>query len=272
MRALLAFLAGFFVSMAGARAAEQEAIKTLSFVLLTQPRLPAANVYRATLEARLQGRLQVEGMEAEGDKVILLRVRGGTVMLGLIDAPLPPGEVDGLCRTAWYWPTACADVARHQAHVIVSVMKTDLDRLDAALLQTDAVAALMDENAIASYWGASLHRREDVLAQSGGLSRSSPPVWLWVNFRLSNDKEKGWSISTQGMDAFGLMEIEARDVKRDGRATLGLLMNTAAYLVQKGPVIKDGETIGESAAQNIRVRHGPSYWREGATVYRIVFP
>jgi hypothetical protein len=130
----------------------------------------------------------------------------------------------------------------------------------------------MDSNAIASYWGASLQSREAFLRQSTKISRDLPPAWLWVNFRVSNDVEKGFSLSTQGMEEFGLREIEAKDINRPGREVFTLLIGTAQYLISKGPVIKDGETIGDSPTLNIRVRQGPSYWREGLIVYRVTWP
>lgn len=119
---------------------------------------------------------------------------------------------------------------------------------------------------------ADLEKRVAVLRQSQGISREAPPAWLWVNFRVTNDLAKGFSLSTQGMEAFDLREIEARDVNRPGREVFGLLLGMAQYLIAKGPVIQDGETIGDSPALDIRVRQGPSYWREGATVYRVTWP
>ena len=260
------------IVVASASAAEPSKIRASSMVLVSEPRLPAATAFRATLEQRLAGRHKIDDMEADGQKVILLRVRGGTVMIGLIDAPVPKGSIDGLCRTAWYWRDACEATSLHRGHIFVSVLDTDLDRLDARLLQTDVVASLMDANAIASYWEASLQSREAFLKQSAAASRDNPPVLLWVNFRVSRDPEKGLSISTDGMEAFDLREIEAKDVKGDGSEVFGLLAGMAAYLIQKGPVIKDGETIGESPSRNIRVRQGPSYWRPDTKVYRVLFP
>lgn len=254
------------------RAAEPSKVQVLSFVLVAEPKLPEANAFRADLEKRLVGRFEVGDMEADGQKVILLRMHGGTVMIGLIEAPLPKGQIDDLCAAAWYWRQACEATASHRAQIVASVLGTTLDRLDANLLLTDVVAALMDSNAIASYWGASLQSRDAVLRQSARISRDTPPVWLWVNFRVTNDVEKGISLSTQGMEEFDLREIEAKEVNRPGRDVFTLLVGMAQYLVSKGPVIKDGETIGESPALNIRVRQGPSYWREGATVYRVTWP
>ncbi len=271
MRTLAVFFT-LLLCLSCLHAAEPSKARVLSFVLVTEPKLPEAKAFRADLEKRLTGRLAVNDMEADGQKVILLRVAGGTVMIGLIDAPLPKGQVDDLCAAAWYWRQACEATSTHKAHIVVSVLDTTLDKLDASLLLTDVIASLMDTNAIASYWGASLQPRDAVLRQSARMNREMPPIWLWVNFRLSNDVEKGFSLSTQGMEAFGLREIEAKDVKRPGREIFTLLIGMGQYLVSKGPVIKDGETIGDSPALNIRVRQGPSYWREGATVYRVTWP
>jgi hypothetical protein len=271
MRALLVFVC-LLLALTALNAAEPSKARVLSFVLVSEPKLPEARAFRANLEKRLAGRLTVSDMEADGEKVILLRMHGGTVMIGLIDTPLPKGQVDDLCAAAWYWRQACEATTAHRAHIVASVLDTNLDRLDANLLLTDVVAALMDGNAIASYWGASLQSRESVLRQSARMSRDLPPVWLWVNFRVTNDIEKGLSLSTQGMEDFDLREIEAKDVNRPARDVFSLLVGMAQYLISKGPVIKDGETIGDSPALNIRVRQGPSYWRDGATVYRVTWP
>lgn len=243
---------------------------TLSFVALAKPKLPDPEQVRSALQERL-GATRIAAMET-GDKAIVFRVHGGTVMIGLLERPLPKGEIDHACKWAWYWRAACDAMATHEAHLLVTVMQTNLDKPGAALLQTKVVASLMDSNAIASYWGSSLQSREAFLRQSAAASPDSLPVLLWINFRLTNDLDKGWTISTQGMEEFGLYEIESRDVNVDSRKLFGLITGMAAYLIRKGPIINDGETIGDSPAENIRVRHAPSYWREGKTVYRVVFP
>lgn len=268
----LALLLCLLFALLPARAAEPSKAKALSFVLLSEPRLPEAQAFRAQVEKRLAGRLTIAGMEADGRDVILLRVAGGTVMVGLIDAPLPKGQIDDLCAAAWYWRQACQATAGHRAHVAVSVLGTGLDKLGASLLLTDVVASLMDGNAIANYWGASLQSRDAFLRQSADISRDQPPAWLWINFRVSRDAERGFSVSTQGMEQFDLREIEAKDVNRPGLDVFVLLQGMAQYLISKGPVIQDGETIGDSPALGIRVRQGPSYWREGKTVYRVTWP
>lgn len=104
-----------------------------SFVLLARSRLPNAQLFRTRLEERLKGRLNIDALGSDGHAVLLLRIHGDTVTVGLIEAPLPKGTIQDLCEGAWYWRRACQDSDVHQAHAYVSVLGTDLDRLDAYL-------------------------------------------------------------------------------------------------------------------------------------------
>lgn len=253
--------------------AEPSKVRSVTTVVLEDARLPPPDGVRTRLQERLGKDLPIADMETDNDKVILFRVAGGTVMIGLIDRPIPNRELEQACQFAWYWRAACEAVGKHKAHLLVTVLDTRLDAIDAALLATHTMAALMvDANTIAGYWGVNLQSREAFIKQSAGVARQSLPIMLWVNFRMSNDLKAGWAISTRGMDHFGLMEIESKDAPTDGRSLFSLIAQTSAYLISKGPVIKDGETIGESPALNIRVRHAPSFWNEGQTVYCVVYP
>lgn len=253
-------------------AVEQSKPSVVSVVLLSVPKLLNARNFRDNLEKRVAGRVKVGDVEVNDRNGIVVKTDGAAVIVRLIASPLPKGQIDDLCGSAWYWKEACEATAKHQAQAVVGVMGTGLDKLDARLLLTDAVVAMMDNNAIASYWLSSLQSRDAFVRQATPMSRDSPPVWLWVNFRISNDIEKGFSLSTSGMDQFDLREIEAKDINRPGKDVFSLLHGMAQYLISNGPVIKDGETIGDSPGEKIQVRQGPSYWRDGLTVYRVTWP
>lgn len=258
--------------VAPVKASERDQRSAVSIVLLSEPRLPSAKKFQQDLERRLAGRLRVSDVEREDAESIVVRAGGNIVLVRLLSEPAPEELIKDLCVGAWYWRQACEATSKHRAQAVVGVMQSSLDALDTRLLLTDAVSAVMDDNAIASYWLSSLQSREAFLKQSAKISRDAPPVWLWVNFRVTNDIDKGLSLSTSGMDQLGLDEIEAKDVKRPGRDVVTLLLGMAEYLASRGPVIKDGETIGDSPQLNIRVHKGPSYWRDGLTVYRVTWP
>jgi hypothetical protein len=205
-----------------------------------------------------------------GDNLVLLRIGGGTVFVALMDRPIPNQELQRVCRLAWHWRDACDAVSGHQAHFLVVMMHTDLDKLASALLHTKIVAAVIEESkAVASYWGTNLQPRDTFLGASTRASAESPPAMLWVSYRVSREASGNLSMSTDGLKDFGLMEIETKDARMPGADLFTLMHGTSQYLIIKGPVIKDGDTIGHSDTQRIRVRHADSYWNAGKRVYRI---
>lgn len=238
--------------------------------------LPEAKpVDPAALDAALRKRVaegdRFAGIEGEKD-IILLRIAGGTALVSLMPAPIPGQELQHTCRVAWQWREACDVVKDHKAHFLVVLMGTKLGKAASALVQTKVVAALAEEsNAVAVYWGTTLSSRRMFLDQSADIAPDHIPTWLWVSYRLSRDAAGRFSISTDGLKDFDLMEIEAKDVAMPFSEFYGLVEGTAAYLITKGPIIRDGDTVGHTAEQRIRVRHKPSYWRAGMRVYRLEF-
>jgi len=239
--------------------------------------LPEAKpVEHARLSVALRKRVtekdRLTGVEVDKD-IVLLRVADGTAFVSLMNAPIPGQELQRTCHQAWQWREACDTVRDHKAHFLVVLVGTKLSKLDSALLQTKIVAAVIEESsAVAAYWGTSLNSREEFLAQSAKVAPApeSLPTWLWVSYRVSPDAGGRSSISSAGLRDFNLMEIETKDAAMPLRDLYGLVQGTAAYLIAKGPIIRDGDTIGHTAQQRIRVRHGKSYWRTDK-VYRLEF-
>jgi hypothetical protein len=225
----------------------------------------------AAVKKRLTDKDKFAGAEP-AENLVLLRVGGGTAMVSLMDRPIPNQELQQVCRFAWYWRAACETVRDHKAHFLVILMGTELDKLNSALLQTKIVAAVIEQSdAVASYWGMNLQPRDVFLKGSESASPDNIPVTLWVNYRISREASGNFSLSTRGLKDFGLMEIETKDAPMPGLELFDLVLGATQYLIAKGPVVQDGDTIGQSTKQRIRVRHADSYWNDGEKVYQIHF-
>jgi hypothetical protein len=87
------------------------------------------------------------------------------------------------------------------------------------------------------------------------------------------DKEKDGSFScvTRGLERFGLANVEIQREKVEPNFAYEFVGNIAAHLVKNGPVIKNGDTVGETDDQRITVRMAPSIVDPGKTVYRLGF-
>src|SRR5262249_53370247 len=204
----LIVLAGLLTSLAQAQTPKTDWVAS---VILPQAKAVDANRLAAALRDAVTKDERFDGFESDKE-IILLRLAGGTALVSLMNSPIPKGELQDVCRFAWYWPDACKAVKDHRAHFLVVLMGTNLDRLGSAILQTKILAALIRESdAVAAYWGVNLQSRDTFLKDSSGISRESVPVTLWVNYRVSKSQSGRFSISTHGLKDFGLMEIEAKD-------------------------------------------------------------
>lgn len=271
MRACLAAALALSATLAVAQPAAKPGVDWVTSVILSQARPIDGKRIASAVRKRVAESDRFTGFESDGD-VVLLRIADGTAMVSLMEAPIPNGELQDVCRFAWHWREACDTVKDHRAHILVMLMGTNLAKLDSALLQTRIVAAVIEESdAVAAYWGVNLQPRDVFLKGSTTASREKPPVPLWINYRLSREPSGNLNISTRGLKDFNLMEVETKDASKPGREVFDLVLGTTVYLLTKGPVIKDGDTIGESPRLGIRVRHAESYWNPGEKVYRIVF-
>ncbi|MGD9544521.1 MAG: DUF4261 domain-containing protein [Methylocystis sp.] len=153
----------------------------------------------------------------------------------------------------------------------LSLVSQDFGR---AALLGQLVAAVIDatKDALAVHWARSDSLWPAALvAQTIAPGDEKPPVLFCVAIKLSRDADGGVSGATRGLAAFGLMEIEAAGFAGDPRQLNGLMLDLAGYLIEAGPVIKDGDTIGPDAATKIVVRHETSGFIPGQSVYRLHF-
>ncbi len=84
------------------------------------------------------------------------------------------------------------------------------------------------------------------------------PLHMWVDFRVGSDDKGGSSGFTTGMASLGHMEIEALNTPETPAALRDRLTTLCTYLLQNGPVILDGNTIGANADEKIRVVYADS--------------
>jgi hypothetical protein len=119
---------------------------------------------------------------------------------------------------------------------------------------------------------------EDFLSQLEGAD-GDIPVSLVVPVKIGSDAEHRradgtptLAARTDGLNAFGMMEVEWRGF--DGQATdlCDSLSSIAEYLVAHGPIIADGDSLGGDAPggmPNVIIRHEPSTTVPGTQAYAV---
>ena len=172
-------------------------------------------------------------------------------------------EADAVWRRASIaWPQAIEARDRHRAHLIVATLTEGKAPLAEARILTAVIGGLLDclPQCSAVMWGPRVARSAaDWKAQSRAAFAPYPeyPVLLWIDL-LPAQTTTGVEVLTVGLSSFVGREIEFEAGSVPVREVLNKVAGLAAYLVEHGDVVKDGDTFGGSEAERMTVRHAMS--------------
>ncbi len=72
-----------------------------------------------------------------------------------------------------------------------------------------------------------------------------------------------------GLSAFGIQELEIAPSLREPHELREWTWDLARNLIDRRPVLNDGDTVGRSAHERVLVRHARSMDKRNAQVYRL---
>lgn len=174
---------------------------------------------------------------------------------------LPWGLLERPCKNAWYWPEAVEVMQRHTWHLVAVLKDSRENPAHRSLLLTRITAALGQAlGYVGVYWddATMVHSASDFTTAALAADRSNFPVRLWVNFRIVGNEDGTHTLFTTGLDALGQMEIEIPRSSKSAPELERWAYNVTHYLLKDGEKIEDGETVGRSDSEKVRVRHVPS--------------
>jgi hypothetical protein len=188
--------------------------------------------------------------------------------------------------SSWWWPETREVVARTKAHA-VTAMLGDLDKMpvkERILIEMQLVAAALDvlKSATAVVWpDANAMWKPDIFRAEMDRAKGEIPHTLAVAVKLGRDTENlhpngtpKWFARTEGLNAFGIMEAEWRAFDGEFQDLFIWMQGVVWYLVNKGPVIADGDSMGSDAPgvmPHLVFRHEPSTTVLGTRAY-VVYP
>jgi hypothetical protein len=218
------------------------------------------------------------GFSAEVSEKNIVSVSRGEQMIGFLahmPAPIPNQEAEHNADKNFLWPNGKEEARRHRSHIIVTNIGADEPTPIQSAISVSrlALVALDLFDGIGVYWGnASVCNSRKLFASlCEDMSEEHVPLPVWLRFQLIRSPDGQLGLYTLGMSQFGLMDIEVDDSPMEAQELFEFVSNLAHYLVQRGPVIADGNTVGGSDSQRILVRHRPSMLDPSKQVYKIVF-
>ncbi|MDB4973911.1 MAG: hypothetical protein JWN48_2252 [Myxococcaceae bacterium] len=217
------------------------------------------------------GKLTLDAAQSSAD-TLSLRTPTCTFAIGLLPTPLPWSELAGPIAAAWYWPEAAETLRPARAHAVVSARSELADPIELMFAITRVVAALAaSSSALGIYLGGAgqVHKVEDFVSEATTATREQLPLYLWVRFGLAEQEDGTLSLFTSGLAQFELMEIEFPHSPLEPQSLMDRAFNIAHYLLEQGPVLESGQTIGTSANEKFKVTHAASARPGHDTVYKL---
>jgi Domain of unknown function (DUF4261) len=245
----------------------------MAFVLLDEPLVLNGEEIERAIAAACTG-INVQMASSDNAKgVFLFNLDGVMVTVMGIDKPLPPGWEPAAKRSERHWKDVSNVLARHKGHIVISAGTNPSNQLMAARLLTAVTGAVMRCHVTCSgvLWNTEVARsRSDFLKGSEAAFAPFPqfPFALWIDLQMFSDKANNGVVAlTFGLKHFVGREVEFFTKVSDQAALLNRVYGLAAYLLQNGAIVKNGDTIGISESEHIKVVTTRSKRFFGLSVY-----
>jgi hypothetical protein len=247
-------------------------VPILSAVLLERESFTTDSFLKQMAKTRVRGKT-VSGIEPEKEGVFSFQVGDEFFAFLHVSAPYPD-DLEGPIATSWLWPRepTIENVKQHRSFLQVTMTGGAEDPVRRRLTLTAVTAiAAKQPGVMAVYWqDASLVIFPPAfVATAEEITPQSPPLYLWVDLRAFRNEDGTTGLFTIGLAALGHMEIEIPRIKMEIGELREWLVEIMRYLLENGPVLMDGQTIGMSAEQQIRIRHCPSIFGHPGQVIRL---
>ena len=193
-------------------------------------------------------------------------IDGALVALALMDLPIPSQEFEELYAYSYLWQDVEKETQEHTQHAIVSILSDNLSPVETYSLLTKVNASILktSQSAIGIYQGSTtlLLPKDLYLDLADLLKEEMLPLQLWIYMGIINQGDKT-SIYTYGLKEFGKIEIEIIESPMNSDDLYYLLLSILQYVLGSDATLKDGETIGFSEDQKIKITESKAVYLEG---------
>ena len=262
---------------------DQSSTNFLAMLALQQPgpitaAALIAEIKRAFPGYREEMKKATDGADTGHDSMLIMMGKDVLTVIP-VDRPMPSGAMDFAARRTIFWPNAKPELARHQGHVIVSKMlgglgnKTSLDQARDVAMACAAISSIVPTigiywTAAEMVWPASVFREATAELMKG---RVPIEAWLHLGFMRApmDPTPNAIACITTGLMPFIGREIELMPTSLQPAQIAERLYGLARYLIDKGQILKDGETVGLSPTEKFRVALADQGQRPGLPVIKL---
>ncbi|TDQ68241.1 uncharacterized protein DUF4261 [Methanimicrococcus blatticola] len=207
-----------------------------------------------------------ENPDVSDESTMVFEVDGMTAAITLIDMPVPNGEAEYYAKTNYMWPEAPDVTKTHVAHLLLAIIDRNQPPIEAATLYTKiASSCLKLENAIGIYTSETVFQPEFYIDVADLINEGDLPILNWIYFGIYTS-EKGTGGYTYGLRMFGKEEIEIINSTATPETIHDLLIDVVYYVLSNDITLEDGETIGFTEYQKLKVKKSKGVALDGYTL------
>jgi hypothetical protein len=274
-KVIAAALAGLSFIFGNARAGNTDNNQThlaLAMVVLQDAKLPDPRALSEYIRATWPwAKLDFDPEEKDGT-IFLSGDDKELSFISLMPAPIPWGDLEYPCASALGWDDACSELEKGNAHIIIMV-GGDSDGVIANQVRVTMLAQACSHlsKSIGVYIGeaSTVWRAATFESQSLAMSPDEPPLLLWIGLKFSRDDDGKFSALTMGLKQYGRMNVETLHSQKAPEDVIEFTTNIPTYLAKTDEKIRNGDTVGFTADEKIRLTYEPSIMGSGDTVYRL---
>lgn len=193
---------------------------------------------------------------SEKGEAILLTVGNVPISIMQFTFPVPEDILTRALAGNRSWSKAKSVLRYHQAHLMVSVLASAEDFLDASAFArcTSVLSAILCRltPALAVYWmaGDILSDVQSFMETEANTVKGDPPVDHWLQFmfaeKFQNKSDTPIRIGvTKGLHPFIGRELEFQSEKISKKEIMRVLQDMAYMCLRKGPCVSDGDVFSD---------------------------
>jgi len=236
-----------------------------AFVLLSAPKLPPGEAIEHAFPAyalkgqTLRYRPEKQDKAKKGDdEALILKTEGGQAMVMLLPSPIPKGEADDAVRYSMSALDGKWKLPPHKAHLVVT-LHVPGDATARLSLFTSVLAAVAEASgAVGIYWGAAGATHEAKFFREVAKSRTAlARLMLWTGISTAREGQR-LSLLSLGMKQFDLPDLLLVVPPAKSDDAIPFMLDLLGMIVESGKPLPEGDTVGRSATEKLKVHYVPS--------------
>lgn len=237
----------------------------LGMVLLEEPN--SFDLKGTINELRNKWKLKVNDKDADDEAAILV-IGDYNIAIATMQIAIPENEVETAAEYNYFWENGAEESAKHKGHIILSIMNAGKNPVKENLLYSKLASAVMNNSkSLGIYIGGRtlVLKKEFYQANVELMTEEELPLYNWIYFGLRQEKGKQ-SIYTYGLADFDKKEMEIVDSEKSLEELNEVMFNLTHYVIASDIKLNDGETIGFTADQKLKISESKGKFLQGTTL------